>query len=160
MVAQSDDIQLASGISRRRRVPSWYPGAESNFMTNDPKPPKKTKDAKVNKNPAIDALFRSAKKRAMNEVGFQKTNDILRAKVGDLLEGQGEKLIAFAFTCECSDLRCLEDVHVTVRDFQRISKHKAWFCVIPEHQQLDIEKVIERHHAHFIVEKLPGLLTE
>jgi len=30
--------------------------------------------------PKLDALFRSAKKRAQNEVAFQKTNDILMAQ--------------------------------------------------------------------------------
>ncbi len=75
--------------------------------------------------PSIDALFRSAKKRALNEVAFQKTNDILSDKAQELLDETGAKNIAFAFTCECSDLHCVEDVHLTVDAFEQISEHKA-----------------------------------
>ncbi len=113
----------------------------------------------MTKDPSIDSLFRSAKKRALNEVGFQKTNDILSDTAKELVAGSGEKLIAFAFTCECSDLLCVADVHLTVQEFERISKRKGWFCVIADHQQVDIEKVVEKHDTHLIVEKLPGLLS-
>ncbi len=108
--------------------------------------------------PSIDALLHSAKKRALNEAAFQNTNDILSDKAQELLDETGAKNIAFAFTCECSDLRCVEDVHLTVEAFERISEHKARFCVVASHNQPDIEKVVEKNDTHWIVEKLPGLL--
>ena len=110
--------------------------------------------------PEIDALFRSAKKRAQNEVAFQKTNGILMDKAKELVIGPERKTIALAFTCECSDMHCSEDIHLTIHEFERVVRHPAWFCICAEHNQPDIEKVVEEHDEYWIVAKLPGLLGE
>lgn len=109
--------------------------------------------------PKLNALFQSAKKRTQNEVAFQKTNDILMDQAKDLVVGPERGKIAFAFTCECSNMKCVEDIHLSITEFERVSDHAAWFCVKPEHNQPDIEKVVEEHDTHWIVAKLPGLLV-
>lgn len=109
--------------------------------------------------PKFNSLFKSAKKRAQNEVAFQKTNDILMGQAKELVTGPARGEIAFAFTCECSNLQCYEEVHMSIKEFERISKHQAWFCIVPKHNQPDIENVIEEHDTHWVVAKLSGLLA-
>lgn len=83
----------------------------------------------------LNALFQSAKKRTQNEVAFQKTNNILVNQAKKLVALADRDKIAFAFTCECSNMKCHEDIHLSITDFERISDHAAWFAVKPGHNQ-------------------------
>ena len=111
------------------------------------------------KGPVYKALLKAAKKRAQNEVAFQKANEILM-KAAKATASPGYRKDTFPFTCECSDLKCGKAVELSIDQFERVLKCSAWFVIEPHHDQPDIDKVVEKHHTYWVVAKHPGLLAK
>jgi hypothetical protein len=82
-----------------------------------------------------EALFRSVNER-LDEIGtatpWSKTTDYL---------------------CECSDISCIEAIELTKEEYERARSRPKVFFVVPGHEQLDLERVIEEHEHVLFVEK-------
>ncbi len=57
------------------------------------------------------------------------------------------------FTCECGRADCAEPITMTMVEYEAIRAESTHFAVVPEHEQPEIENVIERHPTYFVVEK-------
>jgi hypothetical protein len=57
------------------------------------------------------------------------------------------------FTCECGRADCAEPITMTMVEYEAIRAKSTHFAVVPEHEQPEIEIVIERHPTYFVVEK-------
>ncbi len=57
------------------------------------------------------------------------------------------------YHCECSDLDCRTKVSLSKRDYERVRADSSWFFVLPGHEVLDIETVIEVRDGWSVVEK-------
>lgn len=57
------------------------------------------------------------------------------------------------FTCECGRAECAEPITLTMAEYEAIRAKSTHFAVVPEHEQPEIEVVIERHPTYFVVEK-------
>ena len=55
--------------------------------------------------------------------------------------------------CECARTGCAAAMEVESAIFQRVRENPLCFLVVPGHEQLDVESVVERHHRYFVVEK-------
>jgi hypothetical protein len=60
---------------------------------------------------------------------------------------------AVDFTCECGRIDCSETMMMTIAEYEAIRAHSTHFGVVPQHEQPEIESVIERHPSYFVVEK-------
>ena len=60
---------------------------------------------------------------------------------------------AVDFTCECGRTECSETMMMTIAEYEAIRTHPTHFGVVPQHEQPEIESVIERHPSYFVVEK-------
>jgi hypothetical protein len=60
---------------------------------------------------------------------------------------------AVDFTCECGRVDCAETMMMTVVEYEAIRAQATHFGVVPQHEQPEIESVIERHPSYFVVEK-------
>jgi hypothetical protein len=60
------------------------------------------------------------------------------------------------FVCECAALECIEEIDMTLRDYERVRANPRRFLVAPseEHVFPEAEDVVERHAAYFVVEKV------
>ncbi len=58
------------------------------------------------------------------------------------------------FHCECAQASCVETVRVSPRDYERVAKERYRFIVIPGHEELRVELVVEEHEAFNVVEKI------
>jgi hypothetical protein len=58
------------------------------------------------------------------------------------------------YTCECADLACIERVHLTSAEYQRVRSNPRRFVVAPGHAFPEVEVVIERHPGWDVVEKV------
>ena len=57
------------------------------------------------------------------------------------------------FTCECGRAVCAEPITMTMVEYEAIRAKSTHFAVVPEHEQPEIEIVVERHPTYLVVEK-------
>lgn len=84
-----------------------------------------------------------------NEAVFREINEGIE-------RGQwpGEEDAPTGFRCECARLGCNELVALSVREYEHVRSTPERFIVIPGHERLDVEIVVERHPGYLIVEKV------
>ena len=66
----------------------------------------------------------------------------------------GEEDSVVSFRCECARLGCNELIELSPREYARVRANPRRFIVLPGHERLDVEFVVERSTGYLIVEKL------
>lgn len=84
-----------------------------------------------------------------NEAVFREINEGIE-------RGQwpGEESSPIGFRCECAQLGCNELVEMSVTEYEHVRSEARRFIVLPGHERLDVEVVVERHGSYLVVEKL------
>ena len=90
-----------------------------------------------------------ANRLVRNQQLFRRANERLGDLVGDRVPRGG----SVPFLCECADEECAGTVPVTLDDFARVRAHRRHFVVLPDHQLVADEHVVERLDRYCIVEK-------
>jgi hypothetical protein len=88
---------------------------------------------------------------AGNEALFREVNECV-AEVASDYEVQTHTG-AVDFTCECGRVDCAETMMMSIVEYEAIRAQSTHFGVVPQHEQPEIESVIERHPSYFVVEK-------
>jgi hypothetical protein len=87
-------------------------------------------------------------RRAKNEVAFRTVNETIdqqAAKSGGLDE--------YEFICECATTGCLERVALTLAQYAAVRQDGKRFLVVPGHEDIQVELVVESHPTYLVVEK-------
>ena len=66
----------------------------------------------------------------------------------------GEEDSPVSFRCECARLGCSDLVELSPRAYEGVRSNPRRFIVLPGHERLDVEIVVERRPGYLIVEKL------
>lgn len=90
-----------------------------------------------------------AERAARNEEVFRNVNRGIRVGAE-----QHHVETPLPFHCECSQASCVETVGVSLSNYERVAKERYRFIVIPGHQDLRVELVVEEHEAFNVVEKV------
>lgn len=90
-----------------------------------------------------------------NEAVFREINEGIE-------RGQwpGEEDSLVSFRCECARLGCNALIELSPRAYERVRANPRRFIVLPGHERLDVEKVVERHPGYLIVEKIEHAAEE
>jgi hypothetical protein len=56
--------------------------------------------------------------------------------------------------CECADDTCTEHMKMTLGEYEAIRQDGNRFPVLPGHEALDVEVVVERHERYVVVSKI------
>jgi hypothetical protein len=88
---------------------------------------------------------------AGNEALFREVNERVAEVATHYIETETHR--AVDFTCECGHAECSETMMMTIVAYEAIRAHSTHFGVVPQHEQPEIESVIERHPSYFVVEK-------
>ena len=59
----------------------------------------------------------------------------------------------YEFICECTRRSCVERVKLTRTAYEHIRAEGARFFVVPGHENVSVELVVERAPTYFVVEK-------
>ena len=86
---------------------------------------------------------------AKNETLFRGVNEKVREVRGDT--AGADSLIEFI--CECGRGDCVEEVQLTLVEYERVRSEPEYFLVKPGHELLDIEFVSERNDRFLVVRK-------
>jgi hypothetical protein len=88
-----------------------------------------------------------------NEALFREVNERIE-QVSEALQVGPEEL---RILCECGDESCVEQLDVSIREYERVRSNSTLFFVRPGHEHADVEEVIERQEAYHVVRKHEGL---
>jgi hypothetical protein len=89
---------------------------------------------------------------AGNEALFREVNERVAEVAEHFIEVENQT-DPVDFTCECGRPECAQPIAMTIVDYEAIRANPTHFAVVPEHEQPEIENVIERHPTYFVVEK-------
>lgn len=85
---------------------------------------------------------------ARNEALFQEVN----RQIEKLEERLGRRK-ELAILCECSKKHCLDGLEVEPAVYQRVRSNPLLFFLVPGHEDLGVERVVERTPQFLVVEK-------
>jgi hypothetical protein len=86
---------------------------------------------------------------ARNESAFRKLNESLQDHVH---RARDDEDLA-GFVCECGDGDCEEIVRVRLSDYEEIRQDSLLFFIVPGHEILDAEDVVDERDGYLVVRK-------
>lgn len=84
---------------------------------------------------------------ARNESLFREVNDQVVALAWHATDE------TVGFVCECSDADCAERLHVPLGVYQDVRSNPRRFIVVPGHERVELETVVDRNDGYTVVEK-------
>lgn len=88
-------------------------------------------------------------------------NEAIFRSVNEKIEGVnlafGEVSERMQLVCECGDAHCADPVELTIAAYEALRSDPAMFAVLPGHELLEAEQVVERHEGYVVVRKLRGV---
>jgi hypothetical protein len=91
-------------------------------------------------------------RRARNEALFREVNERVE-EVASRLSALEDGSELTGFVCECSRETCAELVEITYAQYEAIRSDARRFLVCLGHEDLTVDRVVERHPTFLIVEK-------
>ena len=87
-----------------------------------------------------------AQRAAENERVFRRINERVEELTPD-----GDPL---TLVCECADVVCVERIPgVPADEYEEVRSHGDRFFVLPGHERLDVERVVEEREGYLVVSK-------
>ena len=91
---------------------------------------------------------------ASNEALFRLVNERVTGLARNRRDPAHERT---GFVCECGRMGCVESIYLSVDEYEAVRANPATFFLIPGHEMLKIERVVERFDTYLVVEKIgPG----
>ena len=90
-----------------------------------------------------------ARRAAQNEEAFRGVNE--------QIEQGGERhgiASPMRFYCECDRVACFETVELRPDEYRRVLERRYCFVVVPGHDDPRVERLVEEHESHSVVEKI------
>jgi hypothetical protein len=88
---------------------------------------------------------------ARNEALFREVNE----RIEDVQAGFAAQERT-DFLCECGNDDCTQPISLTLAEYEQVRQRPKHFVVVPGHDVVDVERVVERTDRYAVVEKLPG----
>jgi hypothetical protein len=85
---------------------------------------------------------------AENEATFRRANEALFRSFQEL----GPDELA-PFLCECGDDRCTQTIRLKLEEYEEVRGQPGRFVVVPGHEILEVERVVEAGERYEVVEK-------
>lgn len=90
----------------------------------------------------------------MNDVRAVVRNELLFREVNErIFKVASSETEGLEVPCECGDESCISSLTISVGDYRRIRAEASRFIVCNEHEQAEIERVVERTPEYLVVEK-------
>lgn len=92
-------------------------------------------------------------RQARNE-GLMRTVNDQRAAIDEGATAWADAEHQFEFQCECGrDKGCEDRVLMTLDEYERVRSQRDRFAVVPGHENLEIEHVVEQADRFLVVDK-------
>ena len=87
---------------------------------------------------------------ARNEALFREVNE----NIARLEERHRTTTDEPIFLCECANADCTRHIAVEPDVYVRVREEPRYFLVIPGHEDMQLERIVETHRDYLIVEKI------
>jgi hypothetical protein len=57
------------------------------------------------------------------------------------------------WVCECGDETCFVQLTVGLPEYRDVRSHEDWFLIAPDHEKVEVERVVDRRDGYWVVEK-------
>jgi hypothetical protein len=91
-------------------------------------------------------------RRAQNEALFREVNERVE-EISSRLSGLEDDSTLTGFVCECSREDCADLVEITYAQYEAVRSDPRRFLLRPGHEDLEVDRVVERHPGFLVVEK-------
>jgi hypothetical protein len=83
-------------------------------------------------------------------------NEALFREINERISEMGERFSteALDIVCECANDECAKALALSHADYERLRSSGKRFAVAPGHENLEVERVLERHAGYLVVEKV------
>ena len=88
----------------------------------------------------------------MNEALFRAVNE----RIEDVNESFAIVTDEFDVICECGDAGCVAQIRIASGAYERVRAGATLFIVVPGHEAVEIEEVVDKQDAYYIVRKQSG----
>lgn len=92
------------------------------------------------------------RKIGLNEALFREVNE----RIGEVNRTFAAVTGVMDVMCECGDTGCMERITMEQREYESVRGNSAQFVIVPGHEIVDVETVIERKPAFYVVSKRAG----
>jgi hypothetical protein len=96
----------------------------------------------------LRAVSERERRVGVNESVFREVNERIAELAGEFDASSVE------FVCECSDRSCTERVTVSLAAYEAVRAYPERFLLLPGHQRLGVERLVEEQPRYLVVEKL------
>jgi hypothetical protein len=94
------------------------------------------------------------------EVRIAKTESLFRDVNERIAESaQGFDSEEATFVCECADPTCTEQVPVALEDYEDVRADGAQFLLAHDHEDEEIERVVEKRRRYQVVQKVHDVVA-
>jgi len=98
---------------------------------------------------ASDGLEERQRRAAQNQSLFRQINERLEG----LNESFATVLPEAQFVCECARVDCLEQITMTIEEYEALRRIPSRFAVVPGHVFAEVERVVDSGARFQVVEK-------
>lgn len=100
-------------------------------------------------------MSESLERLARNQAIFREVNERIQylAEVNERI-GYSAEGATSEYACECSNTECISTIELTVVEYERVRSNPTWFVITPDHDLVQIERVVSRDDGFAVVEKL------
>jgi hypothetical protein len=87
-----------------------------------------------------------------NEEVFRRVNE----EIDQVNQAFGEVAGTMTLVCECGETNCIDQIHVTPSEYERLRSDKTLFAIRPGHEIHDVENVVDKRDDYWVVKKHEG----
>jgi hypothetical protein len=92
-------------------------------------------------------------RRVENETLFREVNErIEELSIGLAGDSEPDEFLG-GFVCECGSDSCVELLNVTHSEYEAVRGDPRRFLIVPGHEDLEAERVVERYERYWVVQK-------
>ena len=77
----------------------------------------------------------------------------MNENIARLEERYGQTQTEPVYICECANAGCADQLAIEPEIYRRVREHGRLFFVRPGHEDLQLERIVERHAEYLVVEK-------
>lgn len=100
----------------------------------------------------VGAPSRAVEQAAAAEINGRRVNEAIERGA----QGTGTAV----FVCECGNLGCNETVELEISEYEAVRSGFERFLVVPGHQIVRIEDVVEQHDSYLVVAKRDDMAVQ
>src|SRR5436190_12524797 len=93
-------------------------------------------------------------RRARNESLIRSVNEQIERLDREAAHSNAD---VFDFHCECGRSECEEKTSMTLTEYEQVRHQSDRFALIPGHETLELERIVERKDRYVVVDKLPAV---